>query len=627
VTARKSSRKGGAAGDRAGRKVAKRPASASRKKKAAAPAAPVPEALAPPVALTAEQIAAILQEIAALLEITGENPFKVRAYENAARILPGVGDELVALVESGDLRKVRGIGSGIADRVAILARTGRLDDHEELRSRVPDGLLEMLRIPGLGPKKVKLLYDTLDIGTVAALETACREDQLKEVRGFGAKTQENILRGIAYLRRVSARFFWSVAAQHATPVYDSLAQHPAVIRAALAGSLRRRKETVHDVDIVVSTADPDAVTQHFASGVWVERVIGSGPTKTSILHPSGLQIDLRVVTDEQYPYALHHFTGSKAHNVAMRGRAVRMGIKINEYGLFRGDELIRCADEEAIFAALGLSYVPPELREDEGEIEAAESDSLPRRLLTLEDLRGTFHVHTQASDGRDSLEGAVRAARDRGWEYIGISDHSHSSGGMQRDAALAQIEEVARVARRLPGICILHGIEVEIRPDGSLDEPADMLRRFDFVIAAVHDHLELGRDEQTQRLLRALENPYVSILAHPTSRILFERPAIDVDLAAVFDAAARHGVAVEINGQPKRMDPDGALIRTARDRGALLCVNPDAHDVPGLAHVEYGVGLARRGWLEPHQVLNTRDAAGIDAYLVERRARAEAKSG
>ncbi len=589
--------------------------------------APEPEVQGSANVMTAEQIAGVLEEIAAFLEILGENPFKVRAYANAARLIPGLGDELPALIQNGELQKVRGIGGGIAERIEMLARTGRLDYHDELRAKIPPGLLEMLRIPGIGPKKAKLLFDTLDIGSVDSLEQACRDNKLLDIRGFGEKTQENILRGIDHARRAAARFFWSVAAAHALPAFEALRAHPAAQRAALAGSLRRRKEIVHDVDIVVSTRDPDAVSGAFATGPWVDRVLGSGPTKTSLLHPSGLQIDLRVVSDTQFPYALHHFTGSKAHNIAMRGRAVRMGIKINEYGLFRGTKLIPCADEGEIFAALGLQFVPPELREDTGEIDAAERHAIPGALIELGDLRGAFHVHTKYSDGRDTLADMVRAARALGWQYIGISDHSQSSSayGMSPVKVGEQLEELKQLAATERGIRIFCGVESDILPDGSLDYPDEILRRFDFVIASVHTEFRLDRDTQTRRVLRALENPCTTILGHPTSRMFFEEPGMDLDLGAVFTAAARSGVAVEINGQPKRMDPDGDMIRQARDHGALFCVDPDAHGVRALGNVEYGVGLARRGWLEKRHVLNTQDVGNMAAHLQARRERMEGR--
>jgi DNA polymerase (family 10) len=380
---------------------------------------------------------------------------------------------------------------------------------------------------------------------------------------------------------------------------------------------------VHDVDIVLASANSEPVMAAFAAGPWAARVLGSGETKTSVVHPSGLQIDLRAVTSDQYPFALHHFTGSKQHNIAMRARAQQLfGIKMNEYGLFRGDEAIPCRDEEAIFAALGLAWVPPELREDQGEIDAAASGNLPGRFVELEDLRGAFHVHTTESDGRDSLAVMVRAARDLGWEYIGISDHSQSAvyaRGLDAARVAAQRRAVDALAKSVPGIRIFHGIESDIRPDGGLDYDDEVLSQFDFVIAAIHSNFKLSRDEQTRRLLRAVENPFTTILAHPTGRILLRREGYEVELPAVIEAAARHGVVAEIDAHPQRLDLDSAGARLARDRGALVCISPDAHAAAGLADLRYGVGTARRGWLEPRHVLNTKPLPAIEAYLHERR--------
>ena len=375
---------------------------------------------------------------------------------------------------------------------------------------------------------------------------------------------------------------------------------------------------MHDVDLLVATEDAPAVMAAFAHGAWAARILRSGETKTSVVHPAGLQLDLRAVTPAQYPFALHHFTGSKEHNIAMRGRAQRLGIKMNEYGLFRGEELLTCSDEAAIFAVLDLQFVPPEMREDRGEIEAAETDAMPRRLLELSDLRGAFHVHTDAGDGRDSLEALVRAAHARGWEYIGIADHGPAAAwahGLDTKRFDAQRRAVDALRKRLPQIRILHGVEAGIQPDGSLDLEDTALAQFDFVIAALHTALHLGRDEQTTRIRRAVTNPRVTFLAHPTGRILLERPGCDADWREVFAAAAEHGVVVEITAHPYRMDVDGLNAALAREQGALLAIAPDAHDVAGLGHVEYGVGSARRGWLEPGHVLNTRSAHDIEAFL------------
>ena len=567
---------------------------------------------------TASEIARTLQEVAELLQLTNANTFKVRAYENAARALSGIGEDFDAMLAAGTLDEIPGVGSSIAEKVATLATTGRLPYLDELRSQVPSGLLALLRIPGLGPKKAQALNSGLGIHTVEELEVACREGRLADLRGFGEKTAQNILLGIEQLRRIQGKFLWSHAHAVVEPVIEELRRHPKVQRLEFAGSLRRRKETVHDVDIVLATDAAEDVMNVFASGPWAERLLGRGETKTSVIHPIGLQMDLRAVTDAQYPYALHHFTGSKEHNIAMRGRAVRMGIKMNEYGLFRGEELIPCRDEAEIFAAVGLEFVPPEMREDQGEIEAALHGGVPKNLLALSDLKGALHVHTTASDGRDSLESLVTGAVALGWQYIGISDHAAGSlrpTGLDAAKLAAQRREIEQLRRRLPQIGILHGIEVEVLADGRLDADDGMLAECDFVIAAFHAGFQLSREDQTRRLLGAIDHPRTTILGHPTSRILLHRRGIEADWQVIFEAAARHGVVVEIDSHPQRMDLDGMGARAARDKGALLCISPDAHDVAGLAAVRYGVGLARRGWIGPQDVLNTQSFEAVQARL------------
>lgn len=630
MPARKSSPKRKAATSKKAAPASKSPASKkaastapARKKKS--PKSKLKTPLFPPGTpadiMNAMQIAQVLQQIAALLEITGANTFKVRAYENASRIVPGLGEDLPGLIEGAELQKVRGIGGGIAERVEVLARTGKLDYFEELKAQVPMGLLEMLRVPGLGPKKIKLLFDEVDIATIEALEEACQNNSLADLKGFGEKTQQNILRGIAHYRRINTRFLWKVAYEYAAPVFETLLAKTPVDRAEMTGSLRRKRETVKDVDIVISTKKPDVVSSYFAEGEWTERVLGSGTTKTSIVHKQGLQMDLRVVNDREYPYALHHFTGSKAHNVAMRGRAQRMGVKINEYGLFRGDELIPCCDEKEIFAALGLAYVPPELREDLGEIEAAENDTLPARLLETDDLRGAFHAHTAWGTGADTPEAMIDAAAARDWDYLGISDvstgvdaeHGLTAGRFQEQ------REAVRKAAAQKDIHVFRGLECEIRRDGTLEFDAGVLREFDYTIATLARDFDLDRDAQTRRLLRALENPHVTILASPTARIIDTRQPIEIDHAAVYEAAARRGVALEVNGRPERMDLDGAEAKHARDKGVMLCVDADARSVAELDHVRFAVGLARRGWLEVRHVLNTWSLAKMREHLEARR--------
>jgi len=565
-------------------------------------------------------VVGVLQEIAALLQLTNANSFKVRAYENAARALAGVGEDLATLIPEDRLQEVPGIGDSIAEKVATLWRTGHMPYLDELRAQVPPGLLDMLRIPGLGPKRAQALHDGLGIDSVQALELVCRSGELAELKGFGERTAHNILLGIEQMRRVHGVFPWSFAHAVVEPVLAALRVHPGVVRVEAAGSLRRCKETVHDVDLLVAARDPAAVSHDFATGPWAARVLGSGETKTSVVHPSGLQMDLRVVSALQFPYALHHFTGSKEHNIAMRGRAVRMGYKMNEYGLFRGDEMVPCRDEAQIFAALGLACVPPELREDQGEIAAAEAGTLPQQLIETADVRGTLHVHTDAADGRASLTDLCAAAQARGWQYLGICDHARNAAkprGLDAAGFAAQRRAIAALPSQ--GLHVFHGVEVDVLPDGRLDIADDQLAAFDFVIAAVHSGFDLDHDAQTRRLLKAIAYPRVTVLAHPTGRILLHREPCEADWPAVFAAAVAAGVAVEITCHPQRMDMDGLLAKQARDHGALVHVGPDAHDVAGLDDMRLGIGSARRAWLEPRQVLNTWTLEEVRAHVQSRR--------
>jgi DNA polymerase (family 10) len=576
------------------------------------------------------EVSEALEEIALLLQLKGENPFKARAYQSAARTILGLAEDLDALVASGRLASLKGIGEAISEKVATLVATGSLPYLEELRAEVPRGLLDLLRVPGLGPKRARAVYDELGVDSLAALESACMENRLASLPGFGARTQEKILSGIEFLRRNLGRFLLSEASTWGGALLGFLKDHPGVARASLAGSLRRRREVIGDVDLVAAAADPRRVIADFTAHRDVEAVLGAGETKASVRLKNGIQVDLRVVDEAAFPFALHYFTGSKAHNIAIRRRAesARFRLKLNEYGLFRGEgdgaERIPCEDEEVLYAALDLPFIPPELREDAGEIEAAERRALPR-LVERRDLRGTFHVHTTWSDGRAGLEAMVRAAAELGFEYVGISDHSRTAGyarGLKVDDVARQREEIEALRGRFPSIRILHGTESDILHDGSLDYPEEVLDRFDFVVGSIHSQFGMPEPEMTRRVVRALENPHLTILGHPTGRLLLDREGFRIDLDAVLAAAARAGAAVEINANPHRLDLDASWCRRARDAGVLLSIDPDAHDVEGLADVGYGVDTARRGWLEPEHVLNTRSWEEIAARIARKRSAA-----
>jgi len=575
------------------------------------------------------RVAEILEEIALLLELKGENPFKARAFQNASRTILALTEDLGALVADGRLGDLKGIGEALEEKISTLVTTGSLPYYDDLKKDVPPGLMEVIKVSGLGPKRARLLHEQLGIDSLAALEYACRENRLASLSGFGAKTQEKILSGIEFLRRNLGRFLLSEATARAREILSFLEDHPAVSRASIAGSVRRRCEIIGDVDLLASSSEPGRVIADFRARGDVETTLGAGDTKASVRLVSGLQVDLRVVPDASFPFALHYFTGSKAHNIAMRRRAEsdRFRLRLNEYGLFRGSDegspSIPCADEAALFEALGLPFIPPELREDAGEIEAAERGDLPR-LVERSDLAGIFHVHSNWSDGRAPLLEMIRGAAALGYAYVGISDHSRTAGyarGLKEPDVLRQRDEIESLRDLVPSIRILHGIESDILPDGSLDYPDAVLERFDFVIGSVHGGFSMAEEEMTRRVVRAVENPYLMILGHPTGRLLLGRNGFHIDLDAVIAAASRAGAAIEINANPHRLDLDARRARQARDAGVLLSINPDAHDVAGLGDVDYGIDTARRAWLRAGDVLNARPWEEIERLRDRKRAR------
>ena len=570
-----------------------------------------------------KQIAAVLKEMALMLEIKGENIFKVRAHQNAARILEGLTGDLQALVDSGEITQIKGIGKTMAEKIAALLHTGKLASYEKLKASIPAGLLEMSNISGMGPKKIKAVWEEFGITTVDALEKACRENQLAGMKGFGAKTQGKILQNIEMMRKYADRFRLNDALETGKNLFAALKNFPGVIRCELAGSLRRSKETVKDIDIVVSADDADraAIMSHFTMLPGVQTVVSKGDTKSTIVLENGMYSDLRIVADAEFPHLLHHLTGSKEHNVAMRQHAISRGMKVSEYGLFRGDERILCKDEAEIFQQLGMDYIPPELRENYGEIEAALAHRLPK-LIELTDIRGIIHTHTTWSDGLNSVEEMARECQSRGYEYLAISDHSKAAAyanGLNEARIRQQHAEIDGVNKKLSGFRILKSIECDILGDGRLDFDDETLASFDLVIVSIHSKLSMSEAEATARIIRALENPYTTILGHMTGRLLLKREGYPVNHHAVIDAAADLGVSIEINANPRRLDMDWRYCQYAIEKGVMISIDPDAHRLSGFDDMRYGVGVARKGWLTKENVLNCYSAEEVLAFAKKRR--------
>jgi len=566
-----------------------------------------------------EQIADILDDMGSLLEIKGENPFKCRAYHNAADSLRGVVGDLSTMVADGSLTELPGIGTSTFAKIAQLATSGHCTEFEALRCEVPPSLLDLLRIPGLGAKRIKALRDSLDIQGVADLRKAAEAGKIAEIKGFGAKTQTKILEGLEFLDKAGSRMLQSTARRLAAPMLAAAIDQREVIRASLCGSLRRRAETIGDLDILVATDHPRQVLAAMAERPEVVAILAHGDTKLSVRLSEGAQCDIRAVSDAQFPFALNYFTGSKSHNIAMRKRAIALGLKLSEYGLTTDDGTpTPCEDEAGIYRALGLSYIPPELREDTGEFALAEAEKIPN-LIESKDLRGTFHCHTDYSDGAHTLEQMAHAAMDRGWDYLGIADHSRSAayaGGMSIEKVRKQWHEIDQLNKTFgPKFRLLKGIECDILADGSMDYPDELLSEFDFVVASIHSGFSQDRAAQTARLIRAAENPHVTMLGHPTGRLLLSRPGYDVDLEAVVQACARTGTLIEINASPYRLDLDTDGTRFAKRNGVMVSINPDAHSIAGLDDVEFGIGVARRAGLETKDVLNAHELRDIFGLL------------
>ena len=578
--------------------------------------------------MTKDEVADALDEIGTLLELKGESSFRTNAYHNGARLLRQLEGSLKELVEQNKLTTLRGIGDTLKEKITTLVTTGGLPFLDELKAQIPVGVVAMLQLPGMGAKKVKYLFETLQIDSIEKLKAACDAGVVAKQKGFGEKTQSKILEGISFLGQVGKRVRIDLAEGLAEALLEQIRAMPGVLRSSACGSLRRRRETVADIDLLVSSDAAQPIMDAFVALPQVIQVLGHGPTKSSInatMHVDGekvvLQADLRVVTDEQYPFALAYFTGSKQHNIRMRQRAIERGWSLNEYSLGDEKKLIPCKTEEDIYKVLGLEYVPPELREDTGEIEAAEVKKLPI-LVEKSDIRGVFHNHSKYSDGTATLEEMALAAKRLGLEYFGIGDHSQSltiARGMPPAVVLKQWEEIDKLNAKLSGIRILKGIESDILEDGSLDYDDELLAGFDYVVGSVHSLMAMPEAEQTIRVCRALANPRLTMLGHATGRLLLKRDGYKIDLDEVLKAAAKFGKMIEINAHPQRLDLDWIHVKRAKAMGIPIVINPDAHSTGDLALYRFGVDVARRGWLGKDDVFNTRSLKDVMKELERRR--------
>jgi DNA polymerase (family 10) len=563
-------------------------------------------------------IAAVFDEIADLLEIEGANPFRVRAYRNAARTLRDLPREVAGMIDKGeDLTELPGIGEDLAAKIKEIVETGTAAALEEHRKAVPATLTELLRIPGIGPKRVKALYHDLGIGTLEQLEKAAQEGRVKGLQGFGEKTERHILDQLKARVSEERRFKLAIATQYAEALIAYLKESPGVKQVVAAGSYRRAKETIGDLDILVTASSASPVMDRFVSYPEVEEVLAHGSTKSSIRLACKLQVDVRVVPRESYGAALQYFTGSKAHNVTLRQLAQQRGLKINEYGVFKGDQSVAGASEESVYGSVGLPWIPPELRENRGEFDAARAGRLPT-LVEVADLKGDLHAHTKATDGRNTIQEMAAAARARGLEYLAITDHSKRltmAKGLDPKRLFEQLEEIDRLNASSIGITLLKGIEVDILEDGSLDLVDDDLSRLDLVVGAVHSHFGLSRQKQTERILRAMDRPYFTILAHPSGRLIDERAPYDVDMPRVIRHARARGCFLEVNAHPVRLDLTDMDCQMAKEEGVMVSINSDAHSVLDFGNLRYGVGQARRGWLEKKDVLNARSLHSLRPLL------------
>jgi DNA polymerase (family 10) len=575
--------------------------------------------------VTRDRVVEVLERIALLLELQGENPFKVRAYRNGARTLELLEGDLGTLVRETGLQGIAGIGEALREKISTLVTTGKLPYYDDLVARFPPKLFELFDVPGLGPKKIKALYEKLKVASLADLEKACRSGNVAGLEGFGAKTEEKLLQALDSMKQGAGRHLASVAAHDSRTIYDDLRALPEVVRISLGGSTRRRNDTVHDIDLIVSTNQPAVVSRAFREHPLVEKVIAAGDTKSSAVLKDGIQADLRVVTDAEFPFAQNYFTGSKEHNIRLRGLAQDRGWSLNEYRLAPAKKgapkIPEIRDERDLYELFGFDFIEPELREDRGEFEAAAGHKLPD-LVRLEQIKGTFHCHTRASDGRNTLAEMAAAARDLGLQYLGIADHSKASvqaNGLDAARLKKQIAEIKALNKGFDGFRLFAGTECDILKDGTLDFPDSLLAQLDYVVASVHSSFTLPEAEMTKRLVRAMENRQVTMLGHLTGRLLLKRDAYAVNIPDILDAAAATGTIIELNADPHRLDLDWRWWRLAKEKGVRCVINPDAHSVGGLQSLYFGVGAARKGWLTAKDIVNCLPLAKVIPVLAAKR--------
>ncbi len=567
--------------------------------------------------LNAELVAAF-NRLANLLEIKGENPFKIRAYRNAARTIEGLGRSVEEMVRAGeDLTELPGIGKDLAQKIKDFVETGRIEKLEELEREIPAPLLELLSVEGLGPKRIRVLYENLGIKDLDQLRDAAQSGAIEKLPGFGPKIVETILKGTRLAKKEGRRFKWAVAEEYVEDLLQYLNEAQGVEVIEVAGSFRRKKETVGDLDVLVVSEDWELVTDHFVRYPHVKEVISKGKTRSTVILTPGIQVDLRSVPRQCYGAALAYFTGSKAHNIAIRTMGVKLGLKINEYGVFRGDERIGGEEELDVYKAVGLPFIEPELRENSGEIEAAQAGRLPN-LIRLEDIRGDLHCHSHYTDGKDTIWAIATAAKALGYEYIAITDHSKRltvTKGLDEKRLREQMEEIDQLNERLDGITILKSIEVDILEDGSLDLPDEVLGELDLVVGSIHHKFKLSQEAQTARVLKAMDNPHFTILGHPTGRLIGQREPYKINVQKVLEGAKERGCFLELNAQPDRLDLNDVNLRLAKEIGVKIAISTDSHSIGTLAYMRYGVNQARRGWIEKGDCINTRSLPELKQLL------------